>query len=148
MLVAVAAPSTGVTSVGDVAKTRDPEPVSSVTTVLRFALEGVARNVATPAAKPEMPVETGSPVQFVSVPDVGVPRIGVTSVGDVASTTLPVPVVAATVRAVPPALTATIFEPLPESVGRSAKPASIDANSARTVAESACEPVEGEPDAE
>jgi hypothetical protein len=31
-------------------------------------------------------------VQFVSVPDVGVPRTGVTSVGEVARTTAPVPV--------------------------------------------------------
>jgi hypothetical protein len=127
------------------AKTRAPEPVSSVQAALRFTLEGVARNVATPAARPEMPVDTGSPVQFVSVPEVGVPRIGVTSVGDVASTTLPVPVIAATVRAVPPALTATILEPLPESVGRRSKPAWIAANSERTVDDRSCAPVLGVP---
>ena len=32
-------------------------------------------------------------MQFVKVPDAGVPRAGVTSVGDVARTTLPLPVV-------------------------------------------------------
>lgn len=40
------------------------------------------------------PPATGKPVQFVSVPDAGVPRVGVTSVGDVARTTLPLPVTA------------------------------------------------------
>ncbi|CAM6031534.1 unnamed protein product [Sphagnum compactum] len=43
---------------------------------------------------PVTPVESGSPVAFVRVIDVGVPRTGVVSVGDVANTTLPVPVVA------------------------------------------------------
>jgi len=90
-------PSTGVTSVGLVANTRAPEPVSSVTAALRLALEGVAKNVATPVPKPEMPVDTGRPVQLVNVPDVGVPRAGVTSVaevivGEVDRTTEPVPV--------------------------------------------------------
>ena len=43
---------------------------------------------------PDTPVEIGKPVQFVSVPDVGVPSSGVTSVGLVASaTTVPLPVV-------------------------------------------------------
>lgn len=88
----VGVPRRGVTSVGLVANTNDPVPVSSVTAVIRFALEGVARKVATPAARPEMPVLTGRPVQLVSVPEVGVPRIGVTSVGEVANTLAPVPV--------------------------------------------------------
>lgn len=35
---------------------------------------------------------TGSPVQFVSVPLVGVPNMGVTSVGEVANTSEPEPV--------------------------------------------------------
>lgn len=34
----------------------------------------------------------GNPVAFVKTPDAGVPRAGVTSVGDVARTTLPLPV--------------------------------------------------------
>jgi hypothetical protein len=88
--VAVAAPRTGVTSVGDVAKTLAPVPVSSVNAAAKFALDGVARNAATLVPRPVTP-PTGS-VQFVNVPDVGVPRTGVTSVGDVAKTLAPVPV--------------------------------------------------------
>ena len=85
-------PSAGVTSVGLVAKTAEPVPVSSVKAAAKLALEGVARNVATLVPKPLTPVLIGSPVQFVSVPEVGVPKIGVTSVGLVANTAEPVPV--------------------------------------------------------
>ena len=88
----VGVPSNGVTSVGLVANTSDPEPVSSVTVALRFADVGVARNVAIPVPRPLTPVPIGSPVQFVRVPDVGVPSNGVTSVGLVANTSAPVPV--------------------------------------------------------
>lgn len=95
-------PSAGVTSVGEVAKTRLPVPVSSVTAVRRLALDGVPKNVATPAARPETPVEIGRPVQLVNTPAEGVPMFGVTSVADVASTTvLPEPVVVAAEIAVP-----------------------------------------------
>jgi hypothetical protein len=52
---------------------------------------GVAKNVATPTPSPVKPV-VGRPVQFARLPDDGVPRIGVISVGDVANTALPVPV--------------------------------------------------------
>ena len=83
ILVAVAAPNTGVTRVGLVANTLTPEPVSSVNIVARLALDGVAKNVATLAASPETPVETGSPVQLVRVPELGVPNAGVVNVGDV-----------------------------------------------------------------
>jgi hypothetical protein len=41
---------------------------------------------------PVTPVDSGSPVAFVSVTADGVPRLGVVSVGDVANTLLPVPV--------------------------------------------------------
>ena len=41
---------------------------------------------------PVTPVESGKPVAFVKVTDVGVPRIGVTNVGLVANTFAPVPV--------------------------------------------------------
>ena len=85
-------PRFGVTRVGDVANTNDPVPVSSVTAAIAFALEGVARNVATPVPRPLTPEEIGRPVQFVSVPLVGVPSSGVTSVGEVANTSEPVPV--------------------------------------------------------
>jgi hypothetical protein len=85
-------PRAGVTNVGEVANTSAPEPVSPVTALARLALEGVARKVATPVPSPLIPVETGRPVQFVSVPEAGVPRAGVTSVGDVANTKAPLPV--------------------------------------------------------
>jgi hypothetical protein len=49
-------PSAGVTSVGDVANTNEPEPVSSVTAEAKLALEGVPRNVATPVPNDVMPV--------------------------------------------------------------------------------------------
>ena len=77
-LVPVAAPMTGVTSVGVVANTAEPVPVSSVKAVRKLALLGVAKKVATFAAKPDTPVPIGKPVQFVNVPEVGVPRIGLT----------------------------------------------------------------------
>ena len=88
----VGVPRMGVTSVGEVAKTLAPLPVSSVKAAARFALDGVARKVATPVPKPDTPVEIGRPVAFVKVALVGVPRIGVTKVGEVANTAEPLPV--------------------------------------------------------
>jgi hypothetical protein len=79
--VAVATPSTGVTRVGLVANTFAPEPVSSVRAAARFALDGVARNVATPVPNPDTPVDTGNPVAFVSTAADGVPSAGVVKVG-------------------------------------------------------------------
>jgi hypothetical protein len=73
-------PRAGVTNVGEVANTRDPDPVSSDTADAKLALVGVPKNVATLAPKPLTPVEIGNPVQLVSVPDVGVPNAGVTNV--------------------------------------------------------------------
>ena len=65
----VGVPSTGVTKVGEVAKTKTPVPVSSVTADARLAEDGVPKNVATPAPKDVMPVPplaTGSvPVTLV-----------------------------------------------------------------------------------
>lgn len=87
-------PRFGVTNVGLVAKTKAPVPVSSVTALRRFALEGVARKVATPVPKPDTPVEIGRPVALVKVALEGVPKAGVTKVGEVDITTLPVPVMA------------------------------------------------------
>jgi hypothetical protein len=154
MDVAEATPNVGVTSVGELANTRAPLPVSSVTAVAKFADDGVAKNVATPVPRPEIPVDTGNPVALVNVPDegvpkappfttkapaeptltakavatlvpnpetpvpigrpvalvnvteVGVPRIGVTRVGLVDSTLLPVPVLVVT--PVPPLATANV----------------------------------------
>jgi hypothetical protein len=85
-------PRAGVTNVGEVAKTNEPVPVSSVTAASKFALDGVARKVATPVPRPDTPVLMGKPVALVKVPLVGVPRIGVTKVGEVANTKEPVPV--------------------------------------------------------
>ena len=62
ILVALALPRTGVTRVGLVANTSAPVPVSSVTAEARFALDAVARKVATFAPRPLIPEETGSPV--------------------------------------------------------------------------------------
>ncbi len=42
---------------------------------------------------PVTPVVSGKPVQLVNVPEEGVPSAGVTSVGDVANTLAPVPVI-------------------------------------------------------
>ena len=62
-----------VPNVGAVENTSDPDPVSSVTADARFALDGVAKNVATPEPRPLTPVLIGNPVAFVRVPDDGVP---------------------------------------------------------------------------
>ena len=59
--------------VGDVANTADPVPVDVVSASSKFALDGVARNVATPVPSPLSPVLIGNPVQLVSVPLLGVP---------------------------------------------------------------------------
>jgi hypothetical protein len=99
-------PKAGVTSVGDVANTKEPLPVSSVTVAAKLAEEGVAKNVATPVPKPETPVAIGKPVAFVKVAEEGVPKAGVTSVGEVDNTTFPVPV--EVVTPVPPFKTAKV----------------------------------------
>lgn len=120
----------GVTSVGDVANTADPVPVSSVNAVLRFALDGVARNVATPVPSPETPVEIGRPVALVSVPLAGVPSAGAINVGPLFSTTvLPVPVVVAALMAVPlPASTGLLIDVVRVNVGADALPSLVPAN--------------------
>jgi hypothetical protein len=68
--VPVAAPIFGVTSVGEVAKTVAPVPVSSVKAAAKLALDGVPRNVATPVPKAERPVPPfaigNSPVTLVA----------------------------------------------------------------------------------
>ena len=92
-------PRLGVTNVGDDANTSDPEPVSSVTADAKFADEGVAKNVATLDPRPDTPVEIGRPVAFVSVAAEGVPRLGVTNVGEVANTKDPDPVSSVTAAA-------------------------------------------------
>lgn len=110
-------PRFGVINVGDVAKTRLPVPVSSVTALARFALLGVPNHVATPAPKevipvppfasgriPVTPVVSGKPVTLVMTPLAGVPNAGVTNeaeliVGEVPKTKAPVPVSSVTAEA-------------------------------------------------
>ena len=104
--VPVAAPRTGVTNVGVLAKTNAPVPVSSVIALIKFELVGVAKNDAIPVPKPLTPVAIGKPVAFVNVAEVGVPRIGVTKVGLVDNTTFPDPV--DVVTPVPPYATANV----------------------------------------
>ena len=81
----------GVVIDGDTANTKAPLPVSSVTAAAKLADEGVAKKVATLAAKPDTPVEIGRPVQFVRVPEPGVPNTGVMKVGVLLNTKSPVP---------------------------------------------------------
>ena len=104
----VGVPNTGVTKVGDVANTKAPEPVSSVTALAKLADVGVAKKVATLVPKPDTPVEMGNPVPLVNVTLVGVPKTGVTRVGDVLKTTLPEPV--DVVVPVPPFATGNVPE--------------------------------------
>ena len=70
----VGVPNIGVTSVGDVANTLAPVPVSSVKADAKLADVGVAKNVATPVPNPLTPVDIGSPVALVSVAEAGVPN--------------------------------------------------------------------------
>jgi hypothetical protein len=70
----------GLAIVGDDESTGPPAPVAVP-----------ARPAATPAPKPVMPA-IGRPVPFVSVTDDGVPSAGATSVGELESTSEPVPV--------------------------------------------------------
>ena len=108
-----------VVKVGVVPNTSAPEPVSSVTAAARLALDGVPRKVATPVPRevmpvpplatgsvPVTPVVRGSPVTLVITPLVGVPSKGVTNVGLVDNTLLPLPV--EVVTPVPPLATANV----------------------------------------
>lgn len=76
-------PRAGVVKTGDVVSAMLPDPLTATCSAAR-----------TPVPAPERPVAIGSPVQLVRMPLDGVPMAGVTRVGDVARTTLPVPVVA------------------------------------------------------
>lgn len=93
-------PKAGVINVGEVASTTEPDPVVVATvaagpkaTVLVFVqviAEDAPAVVQSPLKAGNAPA--GSPVALVSVIAEGVPRFGVVSVGEVASTRLPVPV--------------------------------------------------------
>ena len=149
-------PNAGVTKVGDVANTKAPVPVSSVTAEAKFAEDGVPRNVATPAPReviPVPPLATGSVpvtlvvrlanvVEVVPVPPLaigsvpvtpelkgrpvaddktkveGVPKLGVTKVGEVAKTAEPLPVssVKAAARFADDGVPRKVATPLPKDV--------------------------------
>ena len=102
----------GEDNVGEVPNTNAPLPVSSVTAAAKLAEEGVPRNVATPEPKlvipvpplatgnvPVVPPSIGNPVALVNVAEDGVPKAGVTSVGELANTNEPVPVSSVTAAA-------------------------------------------------
>ncbi len=102
---AVGVPNAGVTSVGEVANTATPVPVSSVNAVASCAEVKEPNEVALPT-EVTAPVRlalvvtlpavrpAAVPVMFVPTRAEGVPSAGVTNVGDVDITTLPVPVMA------------------------------------------------------
>ena len=121
--IAEGVPKSGVTKVGLVAKTKAPVPVSSVTAVNRFALDGVANAVATPVPNPLTPVAIGNPVALVKVPDAGVPKTGAVMVGlvnvllvkvSVPSNVANVPEAAGKVIAVVPATAGAAIVAVPE----------------------------------
>jgi hypothetical protein len=72
-----------------------------------------ASAVATPVPNPLIPVETGNPVAFVKVTDVGVPKMGVTNVGLVVAEIAPVPL-----RANPSAVPTPVPNPVMPVIGR------------------------------
>jgi len=80
--VAVATPSDGVVSDGEVDNTTEPDPVDVVTPVPPLSTANV----------PVTPVDNGNPVQLVNTPDDGVPMLGVVSDGLDENTSEPVPV--------------------------------------------------------
>ena len=82
----VGVPRMGVTSVGLVASAFAPEPVEVVTPVPPDKTASVAES---PAAVPEVFWLSVGKVQFAKFPDVGVPSIGVTKVGDVKESVSP-----------------------------------------------------------
>jgi hypothetical protein len=75
-------PRAGVTNVGELDRTVFPVPVLLVTPVPPLATGRV----------PVTPVVIGNPVRLVATPEEGVPRAGVTNVGEVAKHTAPDPV--------------------------------------------------------
>jgi hypothetical protein len=108
--VAVAAPKVGLTSVGLVANTAAPDPVSSVKAPARLAEEKLPSEVVLPtdviapvrlALVVTLPAvrPAAVPVMLVPTSAEGVPSAGVVSVGDVANTSAPVPVSSLTAAA-------------------------------------------------
>jgi hypothetical protein len=106
----VGVPRIGVTKVGEVANTADPVPVSSVNAESKFdelnepndvafpteviAPVRLALVVTLPAVRPD-----AVPVMLVPIKAEGVPKAGVTNVGELAKTKAPVPVSSETAEA-------------------------------------------------
>ena len=65
-LTAEGVPKSGVINTGELENNKLPVPVSSVTALIKCVLVGVAKNVAIPEPKPEIPVDTGNPVALVN----------------------------------------------------------------------------------
>jgi hypothetical protein len=89
--------STGLKSVGEfrtglLEKTREPDPVSSVTAKDSVADVGFVKNGSTLGARP-LNLTTGKLVQFDKLPDWGVPSAGLIKTGELLKTSNPVPVV-------------------------------------------------------
>lgn len=98
-------PKAGVTKVGLLDSTTLPEPVDAVTPVPPRATGSV----------PVVPPAIGRPTVFAKLPDAGVPKAGVTSVGLLERTALPVPV--DVVTPVPPRATERV-PVVPATIGR------------------------------
>ena len=95
-LVAVATPKLGVTNVGELERTLLPEPVDVVTPVPPFATGKI----------PETPDVSGNPIAFDKTTEDGIPKAGVTKVGELLRTTDPLPV--DVVTPVPPDATGSV----------------------------------------
>lgn len=98
-------PNAGVTSVGELDRTFDPEPVEVVTPV---PPEPTAKVADKPAAVPDVFWLSVGNVQFAKLPEDGVPNAGVTSAGELDKTTEPEPV--EDVTPVPPEATAKVAD--------------------------------------
>ena len=83
-----------------------PDVVRLPPSVIVFPVLAIPVPPLAPGNVPVTPVANGNPVRLVATPEVGVPRIGVTKVGEVDNTVLPVPV--EVVTPVPPLATASV----------------------------------------
>ena len=77
----VGVPKSGATKTGALANTKAPVPVSSVTAVRKLVDEGVAKNVAMPAPKPETPEAIGKPVALIRSAWPTTPKVGLDITG-------------------------------------------------------------------
>jgi hypothetical protein len=99
-------PKAGEVKLGELERTTPPVPVEAAVTPVPPLFVG---NV------PVVPPSIGKPAQLVNVPELGVPKTGVTSVGDVESTVAPDPV--EVVTPVPPLATDKV-PVVPATIGK------------------------------